>query len=295
MADELVIRTEALGKEYGRFLSRRRVVALTDLTLEVRRGEIFGLLGPNGSGKTTTLKLLLGLCRPSHGRAVVMDREAGDTAVKARIGFLSEESAFYPFLNATETLDFYARLFGMPRARRRREIDRVLSLVGLGAERRRPLREYSKGMARRVGVAQALINDPELLLMDEPTSGLDPIGAAEIRDVLLELKERGKTIVACSHLLGDVQAVCDRIAVLHRGRLVLCGEAAALLRARESWAIRVDAEGVPAPDELRVALEARGVRVEAVEHPSRTLEDLFREAVRRGAEEPPAGPAPGGP
>src|SRR5262245_12213438 len=200
MADETVIETRALSKTYRDFWGRPKVRALKALDLEIKQGEIFGLLGPNGSGKTTTIKLILGLLFPSDGRVLVLGKDATDVSKNQRIGYLPEESYLYRFLNAEETLEFYGRLFDMPHDVLQRRIDELIDLVRLGPARKRQLKEYSKGMTRRIGLAQALINEPDLILLDEPTSGLDPIGTREMKDMILQLREQGKTVVMCSHL-----------------------------------------------------------------------------------------------
>ena len=205
---------------------------------EVRRGEIFGLLGPNGSGKTTTIKLILGLLFPTSGQALVFGRDATEVTKNERIGYLPEESYLYRFLNAEETLDFYGRLFNMPRAVRRQRVADLIEMVGLEWAKRRQLKEYSKGMTRRIGLAQALINDPELIVLDEPTTGLDPIGTREMKDLIIKLREEGKTILMCSHLLADVQDVCDRIAILYQGELKEMGRVDSLLKVRDVTEIR---------------------------------------------------------
>ena len=192
MQSEVVIETRNLTKVYRDFWGRQKVRALKALDLEVRRGEIFGLLGPNGSGKTTTIKLLLGLLFPTSGQALVFGRDATDVTKNERIGYLPEESYLYRFLNAEETLDFYGRLFDMPRAVRRQRTADLIEMVGLDWAKRRQLKEYSKGMTRRIGLAQALINDPELILLDEPTTGLDPIGTREMKDLILQLRDAGQ-------------------------------------------------------------------------------------------------------
>jgi ABC-2 type transport system ATP-binding protein len=210
MISESIVETRNLTKVYRDFWGRQKVRALRALDLEIRRGEIFGLLGPNGSGKTTTIKLLLGLLFPTSGQALVFGRDATDVSKNERLGYLPEESYFYRFLNAEETLDFYGRLFDMPASVRKKRAAELITMVGLNKDKRRQLKEYSKGMARRIGLAQALINDPEFILLDEPTSGLDPIGTREIKDLILRLKSEGKTVLMSSHLLADVQDVCDR-------------------------------------------------------------------------------------
>ncbi len=213
-----VVQTAGLCKIFRDFWRRGRVVAVHDLNLEIRTGEVFGLLGPNGSGKSTTIKMLLGLLYPTRGRISVFGRPPTDVAVKARIGFLPEESFLYRFLNARETLDLYGRLFQLHARQRAHRIDKLLEMVGLQAESKRRIGEYSKGMARRIGLAQALINDPEFLILDEPTAGLDPIGIRQIKEVIRELSRKGKTILLSSHLLADVEDVCDRVTILYGGR-----------------------------------------------------------------------------
>ena len=203
--NEVIIETRNLTKDYRDFWGRRKVRALKALDLEVRQGEIFGLLGPNGSGKTTTIKLLLGLLFPTSGEALVFNKQASDVSKNERIGYLPEESYLYKFLNAEETLDFYGRLFDMPSHIRKRKVTELINRVGLDWAKRRQLKEYSKGMTRRIGLAQALINEPDLIVLDEPTTGLDPIGTREMKDLILELKAEGKTVLMCSHLLADVQ------------------------------------------------------------------------------------------
>ena len=234
---DVVIETHNLTKVYRDFWGRQKVRALKALDLEVRRGEIFGLLGPNGSGKTTTIKLLLGLLFPTSGRALVFGKDASDVSKNERIGYLPEESYLYKFLNAEETLDFYGRLFNIPAAERRERVNRLISEVKLDWARRRQLKEYSKGMTRRIGLAQALINDPELILLDEPTTGLDPMGSREMKDTILRLRDEGKTVLLCSHLLPDIQDVCDRIAILHSGELKELGRIDTLLTVQDETQI----------------------------------------------------------
>jgi len=225
-----VVQTAGLCKNFMDFWRRPRVQAVKDLDLEIRPGEIFGLLGPNGSGKTTTIKMLLGLLYPSRGRISIFGKAPTDVAVKNRIGFLPEESYLYRFLVAHETLDYYGRLFRLPKRVRRDRADRLLDMVGLTHEAKRPIGEYSKGMARRIGLAQALINDPEFLILDEPTAGLDPIGSRQIKDVIRDLGRKGKTILLSSHVLSDVEDVCDRVTILYGGQQRAIGEVSELLR-----------------------------------------------------------------
>lgn len=277
---EVVVAAQSLSKVYRDFWGREKVRALKALDLEVRRGEVFGLLGPNGSGKTTTMKLLLGLLFPTRGKALVFGREATDAAKNERIGYLPEESYLYRFLNAEETLDFYGRLFDMPAATRRQRAAELIEKVGLGWAKRRPLKEYSKGMTRRIGLAQALINDPELVLLDEPTSGLDPIGTREMKDLILELKDRGKTVIMCSHLLADVQDVCDRIAILHQGELKELGRVDSLLKVRDVTQIQAAGLSKACEAEIRGVIERHHGELLSLDNPTATLEDLFLSIVR---------------
>ena len=277
---EVIVEARNLAKTYRDFWGRAKKVALKPLDLEIRRGEIFGLLGPNGSGKTTTLKLLLGLIFPTGGEAFVFGREATDVSKNERIGYLPEESYLYKFLDAEETLDFYGRLFDMAPAERKERAAALIKRVGLERDRKRQLKEYSKGMTRRIGVAQALINDPDLVILDEPTSGLDPIGTREMKDLIIELKEKGKTVIMSSHLLADVEDVCDRIAVLHQGELKELGRVEDLLRVTDVTQIR--ARGLPAAaaEEIREVLRRHGGQEIEIGNPRTTLEDLFLDVVR---------------
>src|SRR5208283_3418903 len=255
MQSEIVIETRNLSKVYRDFWGRQKVRALKALDLEIRRGEIFGLLGPNGSGKTTTIKLLLGLLFPTNGQALVFGRDATEVTKNERIGYLPEESYLYRFLNAEETLDFYGRLFNMSRAVRRQRTADLIEMVGLTKSRRRQLREYSKGMTRLIGLAQALINDPEIIFLDEPTSGLDPIHTHEMKDLIRDMQAQGKTILMCSHLLADVQDVCDRIAILHQGELREMGRVDNLLKVRDVTEIHATGLSEAAQEEIRQVIQ----------------------------------------
>ena len=228
-----VIETVKLTKVFKDFWHRDKVRAVDSLNLTIYPGEVFGLLGPNGSGKTTTIKLILGLLFPTAGIIRVFGSSPRNSLIKKRIGFLPEESYFYKYLNANETMDFYGRLFGLPSGERKKRTEKLLKLVGLIPSRNRPVGEYSKGMARRIGFAQALINDPDILILDEPTTGLDPLGRREVKDLVLELKKMGKTVLLSSHLLADVEDMCDRIAILHAGRLIAEGKVDELLTRKD--------------------------------------------------------------
>jgi len=274
-----VVEIRGLTKIFRDFWRRPKVRAVDGLDLEVRPGEIFGLLGPNGSGKTTTLKILLGLLFPSGGEVRVFGRPPHDIATKRRIGYLPEESALYGYLTPRETLDFYGRLFALPAAPRRERAGQLLRMVGLAHAAERPVGEFSKGMSRRIGLAQALINDPELVVLDEPTAGLDPIGCRQIKDLMLALARRGKTIVLSSHLLADVEDVCDRIVILYNGRIRAQGGVTDLLEKKDLTRITVPA--VPA-ETLRAVIgmlrESTG-RAPEVEHPTMDLEHFFLQVV----------------
>ncbi len=281
-----VIETRNLSKVFRDFWGRQKVRALKALDLQVREGEIFGLLGPNGSGKSTTIKILLGLLFPTSGEALVFGREATDVAKNRRIGYLPEESYLYRFLNANETLDFYGRLFNMPAKERRERSSQLIEMVGLASAARRPLKEYSKGMARRIGLAQALINDPDLILLDEPTSGLDPIGTRQMKDLILKLKEDGKTVVLCSHLLADVQDVCDRIAILYQGELKELGRVESLLKQQDITQIQSTKLSESALEEICQVIREKGAEVLATDSPKTTLEDLFLTIVKESQSRP---------
>ncbi|MFP6907639.1 MAG: ABC transporter ATP-binding protein, partial [Verrucomicrobiota bacterium] len=216
---DIVLSVEGLHKVFKDFWGRPRAKAVNGIDFEVKRGEVFGLLGPNGSGKSTTIKMLLGLLHPTRGKIQVLGKPPRDVQSKVRIGYLPEESYLYPYLTARETLDFYGRLFDLSGPERKQRIDQLLEMVGLQHTGRRTIKEFSKGMARRIGLAQALINNPEIVILDEPTSGLDPIGTRQVKDLIQTLAERGKTVFLSSHLLADVEDVCDRIAILYAGQV----------------------------------------------------------------------------
>jgi ABC-2 type transport system ATP-binding protein len=279
------VHTEHLTKVYKDFWGRDKVRALDDLNLTIHRGEVFGLLGPNGSGKSTTIKLLLGLIFASRGSASVLGKPAGSTEINERIGFLPEESYLYRFLNGEETLRFYGRLFRIPSRELKRRVPALLDTVGLDAKsRKRKLREYSKGMARRIGLAQALINNPDLILLDEPTTGLDPIGTREMKDLILSLKAQGKTVLLCSHLLADVQDVCDRITILFRGRMQTIGQVRDLLQVKDVTQIQTRGMNDQQIGEVQSLLARMGFNGSTVTHPTTTLEDLFIRIVRENTE-----------
>jgi ABC-2 type transport system ATP-binding protein len=251
-----IIETQGLSKvyvrdvidtEFGRLKIRfnnRKTVALKDLTLDINAGEIFGLLGPNGAGKTTAIKILMGIHFPTSGTARLMGKPLGDRAVKAHIGFLPENPYFYDYLTGWEFLDFYGQLYGMNKKKRRLKIEQLLDQVGLSQAANRPLRGYSKGMTQRVGLAQALMNDPEIVFLDEPQSGLDPLGRKEVRDIIISLREQGKTVFFSSHILSDAEMICDRVGILFKGELRSIGRLGELLSTRVmDWEVVV--KGIP--------------------------------------------------
>lgn len=285
---EVVIETRNLSKIYRDFWGRKKVHALKSLDIEVQKGEIFGLLGPNGSGKSTTIKLILGLLFPTSGRVLVFDKDATETRKNERIGYLPEESYLYKFLTAEETLDFYGRLFDMSGEDRRRRVEELIKLVGLEHARHRQLREYSKGMTRRVGLAQALINDPDLIMLDEPTTGLDPIGTREMKDLILNLRDQGKTVLLCSHQLADVQDVCDRVAILHQGELKELGRVSELLKVQDVTEVHARGLSEEAKTEIAELIRRHGGEVESIDNPTATMEDLFLNIVRESESRPGA-------
>jgi ABC-2 type transport system ATP-binding protein len=274
-----------VSKWFRDFWMRPRVKAVEALDLEIRRGEIFGLLGPNGSGKSTTIKMILGLVTPTRGRIAVLGRRPRDVATKRHIGYLPEESYLHGFLSARETLDFYGRLFRLPARVRAERIDKLLAMVGLDAVGHRPVREFSKGMQRRVGLAQSLINDPQLLILDEPTSGMDPVGAAQIRDLIRELGARGKTILLCTHQLADVEDLCDRVAIMFGGRIRAQGTCDELLTSESSLLIRTPPLDPTLSGELEEFMARHGVAPVSFERPRRRLESLFLEVVENARAE----------
>ena len=275
-----VIQTAGLTKTFKDFWRRDRVHAVRNLDIEIRRGEVFGLLGPNGSGKSTVIKMILGLLYPTKGRISVFGRPPTDVAIKSRIGFLPEESYLYRFLNASETLDYFGRLFRQHGRMRRDRIEKLLDMVGLRHEAKRRVGEYSKGMARRIGLAQALINDPDLLILDEPTSGMDPIGTRQIKDLIRSLADKGKTVLLSSHLLADVEDVCDHVSILYGGQQRAAGDLRELLGRQDRTQItteRLSESTIQKIRELLTRVEAK--QILSVTTPSDRLENLFLRIV----------------
>ena len=283
---ERIVDAAGLTKTFSDFWLRDTARAVDGIDFHIDRHEIFGLLGPNGSGKSTTIKMILGLLRRTRGRLVVFGRDPSDVAVKKRIGYLPEETYLYRFLNPTETLDYYGKLFGLDRRTRRRRTGELLDMVGLSQAAHRAAGEFSKGMARRLGLAQALVNDPELLILDEPTSGLDPIGTRQVKDLILELGRRGKTILLTSHLLADVEDVCDRMVILYGGRIRAGGTATELLADSSHTLIRtprLSDEAIRAVEETLHRVQDVGI--ERVESPRQSLEALFLDIVEKARAE----------
>jgi ABC-2 type transport system ATP-binding protein len=277
----LVIEARGLTKVFRDFWGRPKVRAVNGLDLEIRSGEIFGLLGPNGSGKSTTMKMILGLLYPSQGTLTVLGKSPQDVATKARMGFMPEESYLHKYLTPEELLGFYAGLCGLSGRKSRDRVAELIEQLDLTAARRRQIGEFSKGMARRVGLAQALLNDPDLILLDEPTSGLDPVACRQFKDLLLGLARRGKTILVCSHHLADMQDVCNRVAILLDGRICAAGPVEELLRQPDT--LRITLRGLSEtslPALLAFIEKETGTRPE-IDHAGRTLESLFVETVTR--------------
>lgn len=273
------IRVEGLTKDYLLSMRGYRVRAVDQLTLSVPAGQVFGLLGPNGSGKSTTIKVVLGLAEPTQGSTSIFGAPSREVRSRREVGYLPENPNFHRFLTGRELVTFYARICGVARDRIRDRVDEVIAWVGLGDASARRLSTYSKGMLQRIGLAQAVVHDPRLLILDEPTAGVDPVGSGEIGELILRLKAQGKTIVLSSHLLAQIEGLCDRIAILDRGRLVLEGRVDELVteRGRDAVIVRgLRAEHAP---ELRAWLAERGVDLIGIEQPRTTLDRVFRERV----------------
>jgi len=286
--DRPIVAAQGLTKVFKDFWMRQRARAVDRVSFEIWPREVFGLLGPNGSGKSTTIKMVLGLLKPSAGRLAVFGRPPTDVAIKRHIGYLPEETYLYGFLDARETLDYYGKLFGLAYKERRRRIDELIGMVGLTAAQFRPVREYSKGMQRRIGLAQALINDPELLILDEPTSGLDPIGTRQVKDLIIELGRRGKTVLLSSHLLADVEDCVDRMVILYGGKIRQEGPADELLTERSRTTIETEAlddETIAEIDELLRRRSGGARSILTVSHPRQKLESKFLEIVEQARAE----------
>jgi len=278
---EVVVSVRGLTKVFKDFWGRAKARAVDNADFEVRRGEVFGLLGPNGSGKSTTVKLILGLLYPTKGHIEVFGHSPRHVATKSRIGYLPEESYLYRYLNSRETLDFFGNLFRLTRNERNDRAEQLLEMVGLSQTRMRAVGEFSKGMQRRIGLAQALINDPDLVILDEPTSGLDPIGCREVKDLILALARRGKTVILSSHLLADVEDVCDRVVIYYGGKVQARGTLKELLATPD--AIRITTPALPREAMERVlAIIREDVAADKVkiDTPTHNLESYFLDVVQ---------------
>src|SRR6266481_4492112 len=279
---EIIVSVRGLTKVFKDFWGRPKARAVDNVDFEVRRGEVFGLLGPNGSGKSTTVKLILGLLYPTKGHIEVFGHSPRHVATKARIGYLPEESYLYRYLNSHETLDFFGNLFQLPKGDRENRTEQLLEMVGLSQTRMRAVGEFSKGMQRRIGLAQALINDPDLIILDEPTSGLDPIGCREVKDLILALARRGKTVILSSHLLSDVEDVCDRVVIYYGGKIQAKGTLKELLATPD--AVRITSPVLPRETLERVLqLVRKDVAEEKIkiDNPTQNLESYFLDVVQK--------------
>lgn len=290
-----IVSVQHLVKMFRDFWRRPKVHAVNDISLHIQRGEVFGLLGPNGSGKSTTIKMLLGLLHPTSGRIKIMGHSPRDVHAKARMGYLPEESYLYPYLTSEETLHFFGSLFDLNRHERAERIDQLLDMIGLQHARHRIVGEFSKGMARRIGLAQALINDPDLIILDEPTAGLDPLGCRQVKNLIQTLAQRGKTVLLSSHLLADVEDVCDRIAILYNGRIQAMGSIHELLEQRSRYRLTLPDE-LP-PEQLKQVLhdvrEQIGCEPD-IDHPRVDLEQFFLRIIEQARTEQfvPSGTTP---
>jgi ABC-2 type transport system ATP-binding protein len=282
---DTVVSVRGLTKVFKDFWGRPKARAVDNVDFEVRRGEVFGLLGPNGSGKSTTVKMLLGLLHPTRGHIEVFGHSPRHVGTKSLIGYLPEESYLYRFLDSRETLDFFGNLFDIPPAQRRRRTEELLEMVGLGGVRTRVVGEFSKGMQRRIGLAQALINDPELIILDEPTAGMDPIGCREVKDLILTLARRGKTVILSSHLLSDVEDVCDRVVIYYGGRIQAQGALKELLAKPDAVCITLPPVSRETMEKLLelVGRDTPAGKVQ-VDTPTRNLESYFLDVVRKARE-----------
>jgi ABC-2 type transport system ATP-binding protein len=286
--NNIVVEAVGLTKVFKDFWGRPKARAVNGIDFKIRQGEVFGLLGPNGSGKSTTIKMILGLLYPTRGKLEVFGQDPQNVDMKSRIGYLPEETFLYKYLTAYETLDFYGALFGLSAEQRKVRATQLLEMVGLSHAFDRPVGEFSKGMARRIGLAQALVNDPDLVILDEPTSGLDPIGCREVKDVIRLLASRGKTIILCSHLLADVQDVCNSVTVLFGGQIRAQGALSEILCESDKTQIITPRLSPETINELRNFLKAHGLNdIDAVkiDNPDRNLEDYFLDVVRKASEQ----------
>ncbi len=281
------IELRGLIKDFPIGLRGVKLRAVDRLDLRIEAGQVFGLLGPNGSGKSTTIKIILGLLEATAGTATVFGAPSGDIAARCQVGYLPESPYFYRHLTGRELVAFYARICGLRGPTLADRVADVLSLVAMTDAADRRVGTYSKGMLQRIGLAQALVHDPRLVILDEPTAGVDPVGAAAISEIILQLKARGKTVLITSHLLGQIEDICDRVAILERGRLLLEGAMRDLVRRSDRQALVVETLSADELVELRAWLATRGRTLESVEQPRERLDRIFLERVSRAPEERP--------
>ncbi|MFQ6083515.1 MAG: ABC transporter ATP-binding protein [Candidatus Aminicenantia bacterium] len=307
MNEMLAVETFELTKVFADLFGFKKIVALNDLNLRVNKGEIFGLLGPNGAGKTTLMKILLGITYPTKGEAIILGKKIQNVSVKKRIGYLPENHKYPDYLTGEKVLDFFGKLSGIPASQRHLRIDELLNLVRMNQWRKTRIKKYSKGMLQRLGMAQAMINDPDLLFLDEPTDGVDPIGRREIRDILIDLKKKGKTIFLNSHLLSEVEMICDRVAILNEGELVKYGSVEELTRKSLEFKVKVNnfnqylskklmketlsfnqnenyllfsVKNIPQLNKIIDYLRSNQVEIEAIIPQKVSLEDMFIDIIR---------------
>ena len=280
-SDEVVVRAVGLSKVFKDFWGRPKARAVDNVDFEIKRGEIFGLLGPNGSGKSTTIKMMLGLLYPTQGHITVFNQSPRDVRTKARIGYLPEESYLYRYLNPGETLDFFGSLFQLDAAERRQRTEQLIEMVGLNQARSRTVGEFSKGMQRRIGIAQALVNDPDLIILDEPTAGLDPLGCREVKDLIVALARRGKTVILSSHLLADVEDLCDRVVIYYGGRIHAQGPLHQLLARPDQVRITSPIVSRETTEKVLALLRTEAGDKVRLDNPTQNLEGYFLDVVEK--------------
>ena len=284
---KFVVEAKNLKKIYKDFWGRAKAVGVSGIDLEVRQGEVLGLLGPNGSGKTTTIKLILGLLKPLSGSLKVFDQSPDNLAIKRKIGYLPEETCLYNFLTAQETLEFIAALFGLPHSERRQRANQLLDMVGLTHASHRRVGEFSKGMIRRIGLAQALINDPDLIILDEPTSGLDPLGCLEVKNIIRLLSERNKTVIISSHLLADMEDICDKVLIMYGGKILTQGLLKDLLKEKGKTQITTPILEPRILEKIKELLVSSKFSPKDLvfDQPSKSLEEFFLEVLKKAAKQ----------
>lgn len=280
MSTSLAISVQGLTKDFRVGLAGHKLRAVDNLNLEIPRGQVYGLLGPNGCGKSTTLKIILGLVAPTAGKISILGFPSATREARSRTGFLPEAPYFHKFLTGRELVNYYARLSGVEEAKLKSAVDAALELTAMTEAGNRTIGTYSKGMLQRIGLAQAIVHEPELVILDEPTAGVDPVGAAAIGKMILEMRAQGRTIVLCSHLLGQVEQVCDRVAIMDKGRLVLEGRVDEVLARRDRQVISASHLTDAACAAAEAALIANGAKDIVITHPRRSLDELFRELVK---------------